>query len=250
MMPNSPIDDNQSIPTRRRLPESLRINALSIVGRSPRAYEFIARRFGGRAGSLVDSTTDLCIEAPPGSGNSFIVQAFALANPSTKVAHHHHVSSQVATALRMGIPSLVILRNPIDCVLARVREMNELDLIGPNFRMWWAFWRDMESLMGRVVLMTFEDLVSEPDKAIELVNHKFGKAFNSVLPTSEEVFDVMRLHRRESVLPDVEKSLDPNVPDSNKANAKRLMKPHVVAHRLARITEEFYQRILPTAQGR
>ena len=228
----------------RNLSEPLRFGALTALGRSPNAYNVIARRFGSRPETVVRPDTKLCIEAPPGSGNSFIVQAFSLANPGLAIAHHHHMSAQVAAAVKYGVPTLVILRDPIDCVLARVPDLTEQRMIGPNLRMWLSFWTRVGGLLDRVALVRFEDMVARPETTIRLINDTFSTSFNWTLPPAEAVFEVMHEHRRASTSPGDMANPHPNVPDPAKAARKREVRPHVLAHRLSGPAQEMYRLLL------
>jgi hypothetical protein len=230
--------------TLRNLSEPFRFGVLTALGRSPSAYNIFARQFGSRPETLVRPDTRLCIEAPPGSGNSFFVQAFSLANPGLAIAHHHHMSAQVAAAVKWNVPTLVILRDPIDCVLARVPDLTELRMIGPNLRMWLSFWAKVGGLLDRIALVRFEDMVARPEATIDLINDTFSTAFNSALPPAEAVFEVMHEHRRASTSPDGMANLHPNVPDPAKAARKREVRPHAVAHRLAAPAQEMYRLLL------
>ena len=219
------------------------------MGRTPFAYGTTARLFSSHAESLATSLTDVCIEAPPGSGNSFIVQAFSLANPDVRIAHHHHVPAQVLSAAKQGIPTLVILRNPIDCVLARVPDLQNLSMIGPNLRMWIGFWVGVSGVLDRIAVTTFEDLVADPRGPIELINRRFETKFKSVLPSTDHVFEIMRSHRAAS--PSLDRSIPhPNVPDARKAARKDAIRPYVYAHRAAPKAQRLYQRLREELRAR
>ena len=230
--------------TFKNLSEPLRFSALSALGRSPNAYLLMARRFGSRPETVIAPDTELCIEAPPGSGNSFFVQAFTLANPGLRIAHHHHMSAQVVAAVRLGVPTLVILRDPIDCVLARVPATDELKMIGPNLRMWLSFWTRVEPVLERIARVRFQDMVTNPEAAIDLINRTYSTTFKSTLPSSDAVFEIMHEHRRSSTMPGETLHPHPNVPDPAKAARKREVRPHVLAHRLATPAQELYHRLL------
>lgn len=234
-MPSSvvPVEHNSVQVLKNRLPESLRINAMTLGGRIPAVHRFLALHLGGRSDGLVMKGTDICIEAPPGSGNSFMVQAFSMANPTCNIAHHHHVPAQVRRAVRQRIPTLVILRDPIACTLARVPSLSHLSMIGPNLRMWLAFWTSVRPLISRIAVITFDQLTAEPPSAITLINDFYDTEFNSRIPPSAEVFATMHEYRDNQELPQDKDPLHPNVPDPAKGSRKRAIEPHVFSHRLA-----------------
>lgn len=226
------------------LPESVRINAMTLGGRIPAVHRFLALHLGGRPDGLVTRGTDICIEAPPGSGNSFMVQAFSMANPTCNIAHHHHVPAQVWRAARQKIPTLVILRDPIACTLARVPSLSHLSMIGPNLRMWLAFWTAVRPLIHRVAVITFDQLTAEPPSAITLINDFYDTEFNSRIPPSGEVFQAMYEYRNNQELTQDQDLLHPNVPDPAKGSRKRAIEPHVFSHRLASHARDLYLELI------
>lgn len=227
--------------TRALIPEPVRFSVLTAFGRYPSAYRFVAGTFGLRGDDLVDRHTDICIEAPPGSGNSFVVQAFSMANPKAYIAHHHHVSAQVLSALHFGIPVLTILRNPVDCVLARVMDPDKLSDISLTLRAWIAFWDVVEPKLDRIACSTFEDMVADPSRSIDLLNQTFGTNFNRTLPEAAEVFEVMHHKRSSSQEHRGKAGYHPNVPDSAKAVLKERVRPRVEEHSLTDRTLEKYR---------
>ncbi len=74
-------------------------------------------RFHPRYKHLMMTTRrDICIEGFPRSANSFAVAAFRHYNPNLKMANHIHVPMQVFKAVEMGVPCLVLIRQPIEAL--------------------------------------------------------------------------------------------------------------------------------------
>jgi len=75
----------------------------------------------GHRARAVDRATELVIEGFARSGNTFAVAAFSLAQPRpVRLAHHLHAPAQVLLAARMGIPCIVLVRDPVDAVASRL----------------------------------------------------------------------------------------------------------------------------------
>jgi hypothetical protein len=73
-----------------------------------------------RRGEVVDARTDIVIEGFPASANTFAVAAFRLAQEPRymRIAHHTHVPAQVIEATRLGVPAILLIREPMQAVLS------------------------------------------------------------------------------------------------------------------------------------
>ncbi len=59
---------------------------------------------------------DLIIEGYPRSANTFVVTAVEMTNPDLRIAHHHHDSRWLAAGRKAGVPTLALIREPLDAV--------------------------------------------------------------------------------------------------------------------------------------
>jgi hypothetical protein len=143
---------------------------------------------------LVWPDTDVCIEGPPGSGNTFFVAAFSMANPGARVADHHHVVAQVKRAISLGIPAVSLLRDPVDCAFSRASAWRTPDLADTVLKQWIAFFAT-DFVLENSVLASFETLTASPGKVIGAINERFGSAFDEIVPAREEVFAEMDQRR-------------------------------------------------------
>ena len=223
------------------LVQSLRLGIQTHVGRSPLLYQLLHRtRSAPRSRNLVGPETDLCIEAPSGSGNSVFVRSFQIANPDVSVAHHHHVAAQVKRSVAFGVPTLVILRNPIDCSVSRSRRAPWM--VGPVLSQWLHFFRAVEALDAEVLRLSFELVTSEPGTAVRLVNERFSRAFETDLPDAEDVFARMDAGWRQLSGGD-DSVLNPNRPDPAADELRERVRPRAEAHPLAAPALELYERL-------
>lgn len=225
-----------------------RHDLVALVGRSEPLYfalQYALRR--PSRFSLVDEHTDLCVEAPPGSGNSFFVQGFAMANPDARLAHHHHVSAQIRRASRYEVPTLLIVRNPIDCVLSRAVSWQSPDAIGPSYRQWIAFWSRVSQTSHHSVIVDFSEVTDNARRTIRRLNTRFGRSFSEEFPSSEDVFRAMDLARGSVYAFDPSTDINPNRPDARKEEIRRELKPLVEGHHLAKRAKRLYADLRATA---
>jgi hypothetical protein len=143
------------------------------IARSPFLFPYMAR---GRGGWLATPESDIVIDGFPRSANTFSVHAFRLANPDATIAHHTHAPAQVLRAVRLGLPTIVLLRRPRGAVISEViREPRRT--IPRALRDWLSFYDTVCPVVGAFVLGEFEAVTSDYGPVIESVNERFGTAF-------------------------------------------------------------------------
>jgi hypothetical protein len=227
-----------------RVYEAFRLGFQTQLGRSAALYPLIHRLRGAlRSRNLVGDETDLCIEAPSGSGNSFFVKGFRMINPDVRVAHHHHVAAQLERSAARDVPTVVILRDPIDCVASR--SQGAPWLTGPVFSQWIRFFETAEALRAAILLLSFESVTSDPAGAIERVNARFGRDFESQFPDPENVFTEMDTAYAEAL---AGRPQNPNRPDPTRAEARTRARQVAESHPLAPAALSLYDRLRGSAQ--
>ena len=224
----------------------LMLDIRSFVGQSPRLFGLVQKLSRTRRiHNLVERNTGICIEAPSGSGNSYFVNGFRKINPDVRVAHHHHVAAQVARGVHFQIPTVVILRNPIACVVSRAAFWNAPVLIEPIFRQWIRFFRAVEPVLDCVLVVSFESVTRKPDEVIKVINDRFGTTFDFRFPEIEQIAaDMDRAQTRNN---GGTEQKNPNLPSAEKEAVKTRFRSLVAAHRLAQPATSIYSRLVETA---
>ena len=227
--------------------EQAKLSAITVLGRFPSAFPRLAA-LGSSRETLVTPSSDLCIEAPPRSGNSFFLVGFNIANPGLSVAHHHHVPAQALNAIKWGIPLLTILRNPIDCALAKTAPTGKKFLIGTTLGRWLSFWRTLEPILPAATPVLFESLIADPPSIIARINVAYGTSFSTRFPEAGEVFASIEASRLAIVGPEATATPSPNVPSERTAQKEAALRPEAEAHSTAEPAVELYRRLLPVVQ--
>lgn len=223
-----------------------RHNYIALLGRRERVY-FTYQRWLGKSERqplLVGSVTDLCVEAPPGSGNTFFVNGFSAANPSVRLAHHHHVAAQVRRAARLSIPTLLIVRDPVACVLSRAVSFQSPEAIGPTFREWISFWRGALPVTDHAVVADFPAVTDVPQAVIKQLNVRYNRDWSTAFPSTAEVFASMD-EARAAAFPSFANrtGFNPNRPDPRKDQLRAWLGPQVRDHPLASAALSLYDRV-------
>jgi glycosyltransferase involved in cell wall biosynthesis len=164
-----------------------------VVALSPTLYCAVARAKRGRNRNIVDLSCDLVVESFPRSGTTFLVAALGLVAPEVTVASHLHHPAHVRLGLRLGVPVVVLVRDP-------VAACTSLAIFRPGshpaelLSQWIAFYTDVARVPG-VTFVDFDALVADPtatvDAVLSLVSEGDRGAF--AVDASSVMADVDRL---------------------------------------------------------
>jgi hypothetical protein len=136
--------------------------------------------------------TQLVIEGFPRSGNSFASSAFGFAqNWQVHRASNTHLPAQVVVAVRRQLPTLVVIRPPLDAVASLLVATPYL-LPASGIREWLQFYTVVEPLAEGYVLATFAEVTTDFGVVIDRVNKRFGTTFRRFEHNDDNVAAVQR----------------------------------------------------------
>lgn len=187
---------------------------------------------------LVDRATRLVIEGFPRSGNTFAVFAFRQAQErDVCVAHHLHAPAQVMRGVQRRLPTLVLVRDPLEAVPS-------LMLRDPRFsadlalRYYVSFYETVARYRHGYVRATFEEVTGDYGAVIERINARFGTEFVPFEHTEENVAQVFSLieesHRAKRRNEVVEEEIA--IPSAAKSALKAELKEKLRAPELESLT--------------
>lgn len=162
------------------------------VARRPALAVPMARLRG--EGELVEEDTDLLVESYPRSASSFALAAFTIAQEPArlKIAHHTHAPGHVIAAVRLGVPALVLVREPEGAVVSSVIRHPGRTCTGA-LRGYVDFHEPLLPYLGDVVVGTFDEVVrGQVGTITRRINERFGTAFAEFEPTEENVARALR----------------------------------------------------------
>jgi hypothetical protein len=126
---------------------------------------------------LVNKDTQLVIEGFPRSANTFAVFALQYAQPfQLKIAYHFHASAQIFRAISLGIPTLVVIRNPRDSVASFVARWSEVSE-SQALELYISFYKSISKYKASYVIGDFEEITQNFSKIIQRINSRFGTNF-------------------------------------------------------------------------
>jgi hypothetical protein len=150
-----------------------------------------AARWRGH-GEIVGPGTDVLIEGYPRSANQFAVAAFRLAQGRpVSIAHHTHAPGHILAALELGVPAIVLIRDPQESVL-------EFAIVRPSLtirqalRGWVRFYATLVPHRNRFVIGTFPEVTGDFGAVIRRLNEQTGTAFQEFDHTEENVRECFR----------------------------------------------------------
>jgi len=170
----------------RELAAGALYDAKTAVARYPRVA-IPLQRFRGR-GELLGERTDVAIEAFPRCASSFAVAAFRLSQEPrfTHIAHHTHMPALVMQAARDGVPTLVLVRDPMQTLVSFLIRSPDLRPAAVA-RGYLRFYEPLLKYRSGFVTATFEEVVGSFGIAIQRLNDRFGTDFSPFEHTPEHV---------------------------------------------------------------
>ena len=166
----------------------------------PALYIFIQKtRYKGKGygRKIITKNSDIVIEGYPRSANSFSVKAFKFDNgEGYKIATHLHAYPQVIVGVKYNIPTLLLIRNPFDCVvsyMALLAQTIGVEKINKGYNIKWLlsdyvlFYKKLLPYKDNVVVGVFSNVLTDYGKVIDELNKKFDTNFEAFEHTQENV---------------------------------------------------------------
>ena len=114
------------------------------------------------------------IDGFPGSGNSYLTKVIKKTQgPDFKLAHHLHAPSQAIRSVKLGVPTILVVRDPIDAACSMHRRF--------GYPLEWAlqanvrFHETLAPYSGKFFIAPFEAITSDPRAVLKQVNEHFGQ---------------------------------------------------------------------------
>jgi len=212
-----------------RLIKNLRFRIGCIIGNSPYLFPLFYLS-ESRKKSIIRSDTEICIEGFQRSGNTFFNFSFRRWNRNSKRAHHLHAAGQVVKAVGLGIPTIVLIRKPIDAVSSLL--IKDLNLsVGNALKSYTEFYDRLSPYRKQFVVGKFVDVIDQPGNLIKRINEKFDSNFKfEILSEGEKEKFKLKIqegNKRRKATASWERS---SVPSEAKEIAKSKIKDSIENH--------------------
>lgn len=126
--------------------------------------------------TLARPDTAIVIDGFLRSGNTFSVAAFTIANGDVRIGRHLHGAPHILRGVRLGLPTVVLIREPADAVasyLIRRPSLTPSDGLLEYLDFYRTAWRARDGF----VVATFDEVTGDFGAVIDRVNTRFGTTF-------------------------------------------------------------------------
>ncbi|MBA2767646.1 MAG: hypothetical protein H0U35_00655 [Sporichthyaceae bacterium] len=197
--------DTPLLPVARRLlraclPRNTRFKAYFRMLETPVISDLYVRGRGRLRHRRVRASTRIVIEAFPSSGSTFCRQALLLCNPDldpAEVCSHTHTPRVVQQAVRLGVPCIVIARDPRDAVASMVQRFTGIH-IDSAFDYYSRYYSSLLPVKKSFVVAPFARLTADVSSIVSQCNQQFGVAFVTLADAGVTDDTVLRdIDRRE-----------------------------------------------------
>jgi hypothetical protein len=181
------------VSTFQRRADRARHYARRPLARTPYLWDAAISVRPEKKATLARRDTAIVIEGFLRSGNTFSVAAFSIANgPELHVGRHLHGAPHVLRAVRLGLPTVVLIRQPRDAVLSYLVRRPTLTPYDALLE-YLDFYRTTWPVRHHFVVAPFDRVTSDFGAVLEQVNERFGTSFRRYEPTPENEARAFRL---------------------------------------------------------
>jgi hypothetical protein len=235
------------MPAPRRGADRIRHHLRRPLARTPFLWDAAMQLRPGKRATLARRGTAIVIEGFLRSGNTFSVAAFRIANgPELHIGRHLHGGPHVLRAVRMGLPTVVLVREPRDAVLSYLIRR---DTLTPHDAVleYLDFYRTAWPARNGFVVGPFDRVTHDFGAVVDEVNARFGTCFRRFEHTPENESAAFRLVEEMNRLESGGDVVETHVgrPSGERARRKADLQQLLVAPRTAarlRQAEELYSR--------
>lgn len=162
----------------------------SFLSLYPNLFFPLVKLIGKQPNRAVEKDTEIVIEGFPRSANSFSIGAFEFAQRRpVRLASHLHAPAQIIRAVHLSIPTLVLIRKPVDAVISfkslelEVSDTNSyispgLSISLKNYlKFWISFYTRIKPYKDYYVIGLFDEVIQDFGLVIEKINSNFNTNF-------------------------------------------------------------------------
>jgi hypothetical protein len=157
--------------------DRLRHHARRPLARVPGLWDAAMLLRSAKRQTLADQHTAIVIDGFLRSGNTYSVAAFQVANGTElHIGRHLHGGAHIRRAVRLGLPTVVLIRRPADAVssyLVRRPTLTPDDALLEYLDFYRTAWPARDGF----VVAPFDLVVSDFGAVIDRVNERFGTSF-------------------------------------------------------------------------
>jgi hypothetical protein len=212
--------------------ESLLKYKIKSLLKSNEFYLFLQKCNSKKRRFVVRKHTDVIIEGFPRSANSWTCHVFQYLsqkqyNKRLKIASHLHASSQIKKGLKLNIPIILLIREPIDAVsslLMMNKNLSPPSVLNDYLRMY----NSLKKFKDKILVVKFDDIIQKPNKIIKKFNVFSNFDFSCEL-TNNDIEELKNQIKKSDLKAQGGKYTSYHVPTQLKEDEKKITTQHVEA---------------------
>ncbi len=205
---------------------SIKIVLRDFIKRHPMVY-FPVKRLMDRdiTYRLAGKNSDFCLEGYPSSGNSFLYTVLMHLKGDLEIASHSHSVANIKAALARDLPSVVVIRHPVDAIASRMARFG--GSVESCVAEYLSFYGYVKSQRQRLLLLPFAMVTGDTRTAVERIVAVTG----IVLPL-ERLDQACRdaKERMRSFAEERGRSAKVSLPSSERDQQKQALRQAIEAH--------------------
>lgn len=178
---------------RPKIPPAARLAVTRRIVDGPLGVRYLSRRAPMRL-LLTSPDSDVYVDGFPRCANSYAFYGFRLANQDARVSGHCHSAAAVRRALDLGVPTLLLVREPRECVASFVQFVPGLS-IDEALGHYRRFHRRVLALEGEIQVAAFADVTADLGQVIRNLNASAGTTFAPYVGNEENEAAVQSILR-------------------------------------------------------
>ena len=173
--------------------ERLRHRVRQPLSCTPILYDAAVLLRPSKRALVVRRDSALLIEGFPRSANTYSVAAFRVSNGARlHVGRHLHAAAHVGRSVRLGVPAILLIREPGDAVLSYLIRRPRLTLLD-GLREYVQFYRSTWNLRDQVIIAPFDRVTADFGSILDAVNRLRGTNFSPYERTPDNEAACFRL---------------------------------------------------------
>jgi glycosyltransferase involved in cell wall biosynthesis len=172
------------------------------VSESPALYLPLARhKYPGPSPEVINSETELVIDAYTRAATTFAVYAFQLSQETpVRLAHHLHAAAQVIDAARRKVPTLVLIREPQGTILSQLAREPWVTM-ADALRAYSRYYTCLLRYRNSYVIGEFEQVTRDFGAVIRRLNARFGTSFAEFVHNEDNLRECLQFVALRGTLP-------------------------------------------------
>ncbi len=163
-----------------------------LVGHDPLLLPVLLRLTPMGISRAITDSTDLVIEGFPRCGNTFTVTGIQFAaDHRIQIASHVHHPSQIKLARQRGVPTLIVVRDPLDA-LSSYLTYGQHGRPQTVIREYCSYHRELLPYLDEVLVSDFTVNVTKLSETIARINERFAMSippFDQSPENTQQVFE-------------------------------------------------------------